>query len=993
MTVLDSAHVFGISVGGNDVSSYLVHDSLKMTSALTHEIDVADFVLEDADGTMPRVDLWQEVVVVDEGATRAFAGYCTRLKRQAAKSISQQRATLYCQDYGVLLKTVVVDSDYTDQTDEAVLDDLFTTYLGEITTVNVTASVGVHSFVFDNITLYDAVQQIAKRTRSQWRVDYSKDLHYWQGTTPDSAAYEIDTDAPDWATSYLPQEDTLSIEDDGEGLVNRVIVRGGQGDSAIQTDTFSGDGAEAEFFLSNPGVGSIVNITVGGAHQTWATDFVIYTFTDVDVLVNYHRGRVRWDAADPPAVGVNNIVVKYTYRQPVAVTRNAVNSQTYYGRVITRVVVNRDISTVEEAEAYGDAYLSEHSIRRRTGRVNVERYGLGSGEALGITCTAIGLDADRGAGVGGCGYGGCGGDTYVTQTVTTRPSRRGVEHSVTFAEFQPSLGELLRDMTRGDAGTGGISGGAGWHDNAVVGLPPGGNVGVEEASAIYGGTLIVAADLPSGFSWNPSYGSATGVILGLDTTKTPPAGKLIIVQGGLEMAAMGDLNGHYGYTGSTFGVGLGQYSVDDYMTIDSTNGIRFLDSGDVVRGQFIGSVVYLGDQSDKYIKLSATNIEMFDGATKIMEVGGASSNALIGADAGDNLSTGTYNTLFGTDAGYNITTGDYNVSVGYQAIYGDAGGMAGDGNVGLGYQALYAVTTGHQNIAAGTNAGYSLTTGLQNVLMGFKAGYYLTTADSCVALGVSALYGDAGGMTGDNNVAVGFHALDSVSSGTYNIGIGANSLGAVTTGGFNIGVGDSALSRVVAGHLNTAVGYWAGRYTTGQSNALFGAYAGTGAAGLTTAGNLVAVGRYALYAVTTGTGNTAVGHISGWKITEGTENTLLGAGTGLEITTGDNNILIGSLTGAVTLATGSSNILIGDSLDTPAADTSNYLNIGDLLYGNTSTGKLGIGAAGPNSLTEWNMTTENLEFVDAGSAAATEQDWIEVEVGGNTGYIRVFAAK
>lgn len=39
------------------------------------------------------------------------------------------------------------------------------------------------------------------------------------------------------------------------------------------------------------------------------------------------------------------------------------------------------------------------------------------------------------------------------------------------------------------------------------------------------------------------------------------------------------------------------------------------------------------------------------------------------------------------------------------------------------------------------------------------------------------------------------------------------------------------------------------------------------------------------------------------------------------------------------------------------------------------------------------LTTESFKLVDAGSTGATEQDWIEVEVGGNTGYIRVFATK
>jgi hypothetical protein len=55
-------------------------------------------------------------------------------------------------------------------------------------------------------------------------------------------------------------------------------------------------------------------------------------------------------------------------------------------------------------------------------------------------------------------------------------------------------------------------------------------------------------------------------------------------------------------------------------------------------------------------------------------------------------------------------------------------------------------------------------------------------------------------------------------------------------------------------------------------------------------------------------------------------------------------------------------------------------------------GNVGIGAAAPGSLLELNLATEDLEIVDAGSAGATEQDWIEVQVGGVTGYIRVYAA-
>lgn len=56
-------------------------------------------------------------------------------------------------------------------------------------------------------------------------------------------------------------------------------------------------------------------------------------------------------------------------------------------------------------------------------------------------------------------------------------------------------------------------------------------------------------------------------------------------------------------------------------------------------------------------------------------------------------------------------------------------------------------------------------------------------------------------------------------------------------------------------------------------------------------------------------------------------------------------------------------------------------------------GNLGIGAPAPGSKVEIDLATEDFEIVDAGSAGATEQDWVEVQIGGVQGYLRVFAAK
>lgn len=41
----------------------------------------------------------------------------------------------------------------------------------------------------------------------------------------------------------------------------------------------------------------------------------------------------------------------------------------------------------------------------------------------------------------------------------------------------------------------------------------------------------------------------------------------------------------------------------------------------------------------------------------------------------------------------------------------------------------------------------------------------------------------------------------------------------------------------------------------------------------------------------------------------------------------------------------------------------------------------------------WGLSTEDLELVDAGSAGATQQDWVEITTGGNVGYIRIYATK
>jgi hypothetical protein len=98
--------------------------------------------------------------------------------------------------------------------------------------------------------------------------------------------------------------------------------------------------------------------------------------------------------------------------------------------------------------------------------------------------------------------------------------------------------------------------------------------------------------------------------------------------------------------------------------------------------------------------------------------------------------------------------------------------------------------------------------------------------------------------------------------------------------------------------------------------------------------------------------NTVGGTGAGADISTGTDNTILGTQAGESITSGGYNVIIGE-DGNIT--TGSSNILIGNSLSQTVAGTSKQLDIGDTLYGGleaTSGGTaLNIGTATDTGVT------------------------------------------
>ena len=351
-----------------------------------------------------------------------------------------------------------------------------------------------------------------------------------------------------------------------------------------------------------------------------------------------------------------------------------------------------------------------------------------------------------------------------------------------------------------------------------------------------------------------------------------------------------------------------------------------------------------------------------------------------------------FNTKLGYQAGLNIVSGaQQNTFVGYQAGLSSVAGStnAAEDNTAVGYQSLSSNTTGFDNSAMGWSALSSNTTGYNNSAVGESALSNNTSGTHNSAVGAHALTDNT---TGSTNSALGTNALNSNETGYGNSAVGANSLinnksGSLNTamgryalkdninGYKNSAVGESALSNNINGYYNTAMGANALKDNNSKHNTAVGVEAlfhningeynsalGDNALSFTKNGlKNTAVGYYAGYGIASSSfsNNSLFGYQSGYALTTGSDNTLLGNQAGDNLNSGSKNILLGYQVGN-NLTSGIKNIIIGYDIDAPTNNSSNILNIGNLIFatglngsgtGLSTDGQVGIGVM-PANLTQ-----------------------------------------
>jgi uncharacterized protein (TIGR02145 family) len=173
-----------------------------------------------------------------------------------------------------------------------------------------------------------------------------------------------------------------------------------------------------------------------------------------------------------------------------------------------------------------------------------------------------------------------------------------------------------------------------------------------------------------------------------------------------------------------------------------------------------------------------------------------------------------------------------------------------------------------------------------NTAIGYHALNSNTTGPSNTANGFGALFSNT---TGANNTATGYQAMYNHTGGGGNTAFGFRSLYSNITSDYNTAIGDNALFSNTTGHDNTAIGAEAlYSNTTGSANV---ANSHTALFSNTTGWNNIATGFNALYLNKTGSGNTAYGYFAGYSNIAGNNNVFLGSSAGY-YETGSNKLFI-----------------------------------------------------------------------------------------------------
>ena len=355
----------------NVLQSNVIWNSFTITDNIDSAVNSCRFtVLENA----PSVS---DTVRVMNGATKIFEGEILDISRSMRGQLEQ--TTINAVDYTHNLGRSLIVERFTDTTVDAIITFLINKYHLDFTNLS-DCDIEIKRVTFDNISVLDAIQQLAQLTDYRWFVDYDKNVRFFSGQVAFAPFNLTDTNGKYVYTS-------LNLVDDISQVRNAVKIRGGEAVGAERTESFDTDGTKDFFKLANK-FSEMPTVVFDGTPVNVGVEY-LDDEDSFDAFWNFNEKYIRFKVA--PVAGTNNLTVTGTPLIPIIVRKTNNASIKEYG-LREFFKWDRGLRSQEEAGRYADSQLEAFKNNIIEGNFDTYEDGLKSGQRITIQSDKRGID-------------------------------------------------------------------------------------------------------------------------------------------------------------------------------------------------------------------------------------------------------------------------------------------------------------------------------------------------------------------------------------------------------------------------------------------------------------------------------------------------------------------------------------------------------------------------------------------------------------------------
>lgn len=205
-----------IKVNDVDVSGQVAYQSLNMSNNLYSEPDVASFEMVNSPSKSYAPAAGDSVEIIDTGVT-VFKGLLVKISK--VMSGFQEAFYLEFKDWTEELANILIAENYVSMTVNAIIADINTKYLTGYDITNVSDTTVVNGITFDNISVVDALNQLAELSGKNWYVGPEKEIFFFADNGIQSPFDLTDTNG-----TY--EYSSLKIDEDLTQIRNKVTIKG-----------------------------------------------------------------------------------------------------------------------------------------------------------------------------------------------------------------------------------------------------------------------------------------------------------------------------------------------------------------------------------------------------------------------------------------------------------------------------------------------------------------------------------------------------------------------------------------------------------------------------------------------------------------------------------------------------------------------------------------------------------------------------------------------